>query len=759
VTIARRRQRATTGEHGQAPLETLFGRGEMCSAATRLLDEGARLITFVGAGGIGKSRVASEVARAAGRGVVTCDAADAATADGLLRALALAASVHVRGAPPEAARRLARKLCDRGPALVLLDNVDAVLDAAAGIVRTCLEEGMCLLVTSREPLGIEGEHVIELGPLGRDAALAMFHARAGGGSWNTEGLDTLIDHLDGLPLAIELAARRARLVPPRELVARLGERFRLLKSDRRDVAKRHATLAATLESSLERLSTDEHKAFVGLGLFDGPVEMEAFEAVLGPLLSNDPLDVAHSLLRKSLVMHIDPPRAAGLSMLRTLRAFARTKLGDLHGRQAAEERFTLFYLQRAEAMAVRGYGEGAERALCAIEVDLNNILMAFTYARARAPANAARIAVALGDVAIVRNAFDLRSGLFAEGRALADTCADTPLQVRTRIVEAKVTLEVGRAEHAEALSKQAIAMAHAAGLAEAESDAYRSLGWARLALGHLDEALEALEKVLAGTLSDATSARGQADALAVRGLVRCLQGAIGEGHRDLENAYGLHVIAKDTIRREAVAEMAKLAQLDLGPSEDDKHGADLAAYFREAADAHRAGGRLWREAIDRVRLADLEDAPDARRVHLELAQRAAAEAAVTTAITASIARVHSPQGDREAGSPGARPWVVGAEARWVESPDGRRISLVRHGSLRRVLDALVVRRLLEPGASSSANALLAAGWPGERLRYGSGMLRVYTAIRRLRALGLERVLVTRDDGYLLDPQIRFERGP
>jgi predicted ATPase len=725
----------------------------------RLLDEGARLITFVGTGGIGKSRVASDVARAAGRGVVTCDAADAATADGLLRALALASGIRVRGAPIDAARRLTRKLCDRGHALVLLDNVDAVLDATAVLVPTCLEEGMVLLVTSREPLGIEGEHVIELGPLDRDAAIAMFRARAGSGSWKTEDLDALIDHLDGLPLAIELAARRARLVPPRELVARLDDRFRLLKSDRRDVAKRHATLAASLESSLERLSADEHNAFVGLGLFDGPVELEAFEAVLGPLLSSDPLDVAQGLLRKSLVMHIDPPRAAGLSMLRTLRAFARTKLGALDGRQAAEERFTLFYMQRAEAMAARAYGAGAERALDVIESDLNNLLMAFTYARAPAPANAARIAVALGDLAIVRNMFDLRAGLFAEARALADTCADELLRVRTRIVEAKATLEVGRADQAEALSLQAIAMAHAAGLAEAESDAYRSLGWARFALGHLAEALEALEKVLAGPLSDATSARGQADALAVRGLVRCLQGAIGKGHRDLESAYGLHVIAKDTPRRQAVAEMAKLAQLDLGPSEDDRPGPELAAYFRAAADAHRAGGRLWREAIDRLRLADLEDAPDARRAHLELAQRAASEAGTTTAITASIARAHSPQGHHEGGSPAARPWVVGGEARWVESPDGTRTSLVRHGSLRRVLDALVVRRLLEPGVSSSADALLAAGWPGERLRYDSGMLRVYTAIRRLRALGLERVLVTRDDGYLLDPQVTFERGP
>ncbi len=82
---------------------------------------------------------------------------------------------------------------------------------------------------------------------------------------------------------------------------------------------------------------------------------------------------------------------------------------------------------------------------------------------------------------------------------------------------------------------------------------------------------------------------------------------------------------------------------------------------------------------------------------------------------------------------------------------GERIDLVRYGPVRRLLDGLVVHRLEHPGAALSAEALIEAGWPGERMRHTAGLLRVYSAVRRLRRLGLETILLTRDDGYLLDP--------
>ena len=100
---------------------------------------------------------------------------------------------------------------------------------------------------------------------------------------------------------------------------------------------------------------------------------------------------------------------------------------------------------------------------------------------------------------------------------------------------------------------------------------------------------------------------------------------------------------------------------------------------------------------------------------------------------------------------------MGPDSRWVRPPGGQALDLTRRGSLRRVLEALVTRRIESPGVAWSANALLEAGWPGDRVQHEPGMMRVYSVIRRLRALGLGDALLTRDDGYLIDPAVPIAR--
>jgi hypothetical protein len=109
-------------------------------------------------------------------------------------------------------------------------------------------------------------------------------------------------------------------------------------------------------------------------------------------------------------------------------------------------------------------------------------------------------------------------------------------------------------------------------------------------------------------------------------------------------------------------------------------------------------------------------------------------------------------------APPGMPWVVGPAARWVRPPGGAPLDLARRGSLRRVLDALVTRRLEAPGVAWSSIALLEAGWPGDRVLHEPGMMRVYSVIHRLRALGWRDALVTRDDGYLIDPDVEVVRA-
>lgn len=728
------------------PLEPLFGREEGCETALGRLREGARLVTITGPGGIGKSAVAREVGRrltregSATAAVILCELADVTGLEGLL--LAVARTVGVPGAGPSsrgklAAGTMAKRLTSVGPLVLVLDDADGVVAEAAAFVRACLDAGsdMRFVVTSREALGVEGERVMALGPLDTEAAFALFESRAGGGSWKKEQVASLVEHLDGLPLGIELAARRSRLVPPGDLLDRLEERFRLLRTDRRDVAARHTTLAATIEWSLARLDADEARAFAALGVFEGSFAVEAFEAVVGPLLAGDSLDAAESLLRKSLVTTVPSRGAARLSTWRTLRAFARERLVApemiaVADREATELRHAAFYVALAEAAAARAYGAGAEEALDAVELELPNLLRAFEHEKTRRPELAARVVAAVGDVVVLRNAVDLRSPIFAEGRAAADAHGDPALRVRVRVVEAKVKLEIAGAAEAESLLVEALAIADAANVDEA-ADVRRSLAWSRIALGQAESALLLLEEALAAHRA-LKNVRGEADALAARGLTRCLHGELAAGHGDLENAYALHVMAGDELRREKVEEMAAVVGLELAPEPAVDAETTLAvrvARLRASADAHAASGRVWREAVARHRLAALEGT----RVPV-------------VAVTGG------------AGSPALRAWVVGPEARSVTVPSGESLDLARHGSLRRVLDALVTRRLEEPGTAMTAVALLEAGWPGEKVRHESGMLRVYSVIRRLRALGVAEALLTRDDGYLLDPNVSFERA-
>jgi hypothetical protein len=308
-----------------------------------------------------------------------------------------------------------------------------------------------------------------------------------------------------------------------------------------------------------------------------------------------------------------------------------------------------------------------------------------------------------------------------------------------------VMLEIAGPAEAEALLVTTVGIADGAQIAEA-ADARRSLAWARIAQGQGEAALVPLEDALVAHRA-ARSVRGEADALAARGLLRGLAGQLEAGHRDLENAYALHVLADDAIRRERVREMAQILGLELGNDDESGTLEERIARLTAAADAHHKSGRQWREAVARFQLAALERAQAI----------AAGHGPSHRGDRASVVPVSVP-GAPEPAQVAAPSWVVGPEARWVLPPGGESLDLARHGSLRRVLDALVTRRLEEPGAAWSANGLLEAGWPGERVRHESGMLRVYTVIRRLRALGLGPALITRDDGYLIDPGIDVSRA-
>jgi predicted ATPase len=707
--------------------ERLFGREEFVERVTQVFAEGARLVTLVGPGGVGKTAVgrgiASRCAPAYAGGQVVCELSELQNARGFYRAVAQAWSVPTprfsdadedANAVPDV---LVQALVGRA-AFVFLNDADGVIDAAGHWIRRAIQEasGATFLVTSREPLGIAGECVVEVPTLDREAAKALFENEARGGSWSAEQLDALVEHLDGLPLALVLAARRSRVLPPFELLKRLDNVLRLLKSDKRDVAARHATLDATIAWSLVRLPSDEARAFAYVGIFEGPFTVDAFEAVVGSEIKSDALDLADALLRKSLVVSEPSKGAAKLTLLRTMRACARAHFDALEAdeRIDVEGRYATYYLERAEADAERTYGATATASLDAIEAALPHLLAAFERTKNVKPDLAARLAVALCDVVVFRNVVDLASPIFEQARDAADRSDNASLRVRVRVLAAKVQLERGNASDAQAHLLDALRIAHTSDCADTAS-VYRSLAWARIALGDGQGAIEAAEEALVGHRR-VHDVRGEADAFTVRGLVRALQGEGALATSDFEQAYAIHVVSGDELRQDKVREVALLVGLSLGPEDAEGSPSARAMQLRAAAEAHEAAGRTWRAAIARFRAGTLE----------------------------------------HEGAPAG--WTVGAEARWLMAPGGERISLARHGSLRRVLDALVERHLEAPGAALSAMALLDVGWPDERVQHDSGMLRVYSVVRRLRALGLGSALLTRDDGYLLDPACVMRRA-
>jgi len=272
----------------------------------------SRLVTVTGPGGIGKTRYVIELARCQldrfPDGVVWQPLADITDASVVLDALA-----HT----VDAKSSLAEHIGDQRM-LIILDNFEQVIDAAPGVsalLRDCPQ--LHVVVTSRELLRVAGETELALAPMDSDTAVALFCERAGAAP--SDVVHDLCARLDGLPLAVELAAARSRVMSPEQLIERLGARLDLLKGGR-DADRRQQTLRATLEWSYGLLEQPERELFAAFGVFIGGFTLDAAEAVC-----DADLDLVQSLRDKSLVRYDD----GRFSMLETIREFAMERLDEL----------------------------------------------------------------------------------------------------------------------------------------------------------------------------------------------------------------------------------------------------------------------------------------------------------------------------------------------------------------------------------------------------------------------------------------------
>ncbi len=422
VLAARRRQApgdwltSAGGMHGFVPALTSFvGRAGPVREVAVLLDRG-RLVTVTGPGGAGKTRLAGQVAgQVAGRFADGAWLAELAPVrDPALVPAVVAAALGVREQPGlSAAGALARVLARR-QLLLVLDNCEHVIGAAAGLCAGLLAacDDVRVLATSREPLRVAGEAGYRLGPLvlpGPDdadaagcEAVVLFAERARQADAHfalagetTAAVARLVRRLDGMPLAIELAAARVEALGMTKLLDRLDDRFALLADGDRLAPDRHRSLAATVEWSYQLLEEPERRVFRALSVFPAGFTLEAAEAVAGPGAG----PVVLHLVDCSLLV---PPQAgpdgrSRYAVLETLRAYGAALpagAGEQAGAAAALAGYALRVARQAAAGSQSGDGElAAARWLDAEDATMRQAL---AWAVAHDPALALRLANALG---------------------------------------------------------------------------------------------------------------------------------------------------------------------------------------------------------------------------------------------------------------------------------------------------------------------------------------------------------------------------
>ncbi|MCO1574330.1 winged helix-turn-helix domain-containing protein [Crossiella sp. SN42] len=572
----------------------------------------ARLVTIVGPGGVGKTRLAIE---AAARQPVPARvwfvplAGAAEVAEAVLGVLS-AARVRLGGARQPVLDQLAELI---GPedALLVLDNCEHLVDSAAKFTEELLTRlpGLRILATSREPLAITGEALCRLEPLAQPDAVRLFLDRARAvrpGFAVDETVADICRRLDGLPLALELAAARLRSMTAEQIAARLDDRFRLLTSGSRSALPRHRTLHAVVEWSWDLLTEPERLLAARLSIFPGGAGTVAVEAVCADetLPAEDLVYLLGALVEKSLVQW-DGQR---YRMLATIRAYAADRLAD---REPLADRFVRHFLALAEEQEPRLRNRDQLDASRLLDTEHDNLVHALRVAIADGQADAAaRLVAALtwywkmfrldaraeGFVAEVLAFGDAlpshsRAGLTALHELTAEVTFPGPDRVRALVEDCLATGALTR--HPTLLIATAPS-AYLAGLHDLAEQQLREAGdpWAA-AGGNL---LRAFFREDQGDWPGAAALRRQA----LRGFEEC-------GDR-LVLAHTLAAVAQDHAiageQQQALAALARSVALVAGPgwAEETAYRAKLGVQRTRAGDpagARRELDTALRQAVER----------------------------------------------------------------------------------------------------------------------------------------------------------------
>ena len=483
-------------------LTSFVGREHELEEVCALLEQ-QRLVTLTGAGGSGKTRLALRAARRALKhypdGVWLVELAP--LSDPALVASAMAASVGIRAQAGTVVEALKRSLRD-SHVLIVLDNCEHLIDACADVAHELLRncERLRVLVTSREPLGITSEvawpvpglelpsdpAAVSPEDVGQSAAVRLFAERACAarpGFTLDPGAAGVVAQicrrLDGIPLAIELAAARTIALNPDEILRRLDDRFRLLTGGTRDALPRHKTLQATIDWSHDLLSERQRILFRRLSVFAGGWTLSDAEHVCSDesLPAEDVFDVLTELVMKSLVV-AEPSRTrtTRYGMLETLRAYAGQQLRAGGESDTLGRRHFGRFLELAEDAHERRESTGLNAELETILAHQDNIRAALAFARSGDADGMLRLSGAVEQLWLAGNITEGRRWL---GAALA--VAADPGPARIRALNSSAGLAILQQDHENARRLIEESRALASGLLDRSGEAW---GW--LWLGFLE---------------------------------------------------------------------------------------------------------------------------------------------------------------------------------------------------------------------------------------------------------------------------------
>lgn len=608
-----------------AERDGFHGRARELQALATGLDEGRRLLTVMGTAGVGKTRLAVRYAWSwLGRwegGVWFCDLSAARPeegVEGVVAAVARALDVPLGRAPVD---DLARAIAGRGSCLVILDNFEQVAAHAAATLGRWLDAAPAarFLVTSRERLQLPGEWTLPLEPLATAEGVAVFRDRARqvqpGFDADPQTLDQLVTLLDGLPLAVELAAARVRTMPPAQQLAHIGQRFRLLAATQ-GRPDRQATLRAALDWSWELLQPAERDTLAQLSAFEGSFAPEAADAVVLPPAGDDAPwlpDLLQSLVDKSLLRALPGGR---FDLLRSVQAYAGLRLGD--AAPAVWQRHWRHYAGLA-ALPAADVDDGIAACRRATEsgdgdAAVRCLLLAWTCLRMTGPfatgvALARRLweTPALADAGRLRAGYVLGSALAAQGLhteaatvlqpavALADAGQDPVFGARLRAALADACCSTRRFDEAGTHLQAALALAGPGTEPTTRCQVLNTQAAWMIDTGRLSEAMQALGEALA-VAESAADLRWQGRLLGNVGVLHYAEQRVTEARDAFQRSLAFSEACGDRRHTGDVQCNLGLALHDLG-----EHAGALRALSQALAIAREIGQRRM-EAVSHCNL-------------------------------------------------------------------------------------------------------------------------------------------------------------